>query len=271
MSESVQYQVEGRVGGITLNRPQSRNALTGGEMMFDLIAALEAADADPGLGVLVITGSGTAFSAGGDVKEMAQRSGLFAGSPAEITEGYRTSIQRLTRLLLSTDLVTIAAVNGPAIGAGFDLALGCDLRLGSPTARFAHTFVQLGIIPGDGGAWLLPRVVGWQRAAELAFTSRPVEAEEALALGILLEVVPAADLLPRAHALAALIASKPSTSVRLTKRLLRHARGMDLDGFLELSAAFQAIAHHTDDHPRAVTAYLQSLREPRSPGSGGGA
>ncbi|MGH8958744.1 MAG: enoyl-CoA hydratase-related protein, partial [Acidimicrobiia bacterium] len=153
---------------------------------------------------------------------------------------------------LETDLATIAAVNGPAIGAGFDLVLGCDLRLGSTTARFAHTFVDLGIIPGDGGAWLLPRVVGWQRAAELSFTARAVEAAEAQAMGILLEVVEPELLLPRTMELAHLIASKPAHSIRLAKRLLRHARSMDLSGFLEFSAALQAVSHHTESHQQAI-------------------
>lgn len=263
VSETVLYLTDGRVASIVLNCPETRNAITGEEMLTELVGAIARADADPSIGVLTLTGAGTAFSAGGNLKDMAERTGLFSGTPDEITEGYRRSIQRLTRAMLATDLATIAAVNGPAVGAGFDLALTCDLRIGSESAHFAHTFVDLGIIPGDGGAWLLPRVVGWQRASELAFTSRVVGAEEAVRLGILLEVVPANELAERTRALADLIASKPPTSVRFAKRLLRHARQMDLDGFLDLSAALQAIAHHTDEHPRAVADYLQSLDKAR--------
>ncbi|HUO46104.1 MAG TPA: enoyl-CoA hydratase-related protein [Acidimicrobiia bacterium] len=263
VTNSVLYETDGRVAWIVFNRPETRNAITGEEMLEELVGAIGRADADPSIGVLTMTGAGTAFSAGGNVKDMADRRGLFSGSPDEITEGYRRSIQTLTRIMLATDLATIASVNGPAVGAGFDLALTCDLRLGSENARFAHTFVDLGIIPGDGGAWLLPRVVGWQRASELAFTGRMVGAEEAVSLGILLEVVPATELAVRTRALAELIASKPPTSVRFAKRLLRHARQMDLDGFLDLSAALQAIAHHTDEHPRAVADYLLNLERSR--------
>jgi enoyl-CoA hydratase/carnithine racemase len=158
--------------------------------------------------------------------------------------------------------VTIAAVNGPAIGAGFDLAMGCDLRIGAPTARFAHTFADLGIIPGDGGAWLLAHQLGHQRAAELSFTGRTVEAEEAVRIGILLEI--ADDVVARATELASIIASKPNHSIRLTKRLLRQTRSMDLDGFLEYTAALQAISHHTSDHMEAVTEFVQRL-ENRAP------
>jgi enoyl-CoA hydratase/carnithine racemase len=253
-------RVENRVAWVTLNTPETRNALTGEEVLGALIGAIADADRDPAVGVAVITGEGPAFSAGGNIKDMASRQGLFGGTPEEMNEGYRDSIQRLTRLMLQTDLVTIAAVNGPAIGAGFDLALACDLRLGSSRARFAHTFVDLGIIPGDGGAWLLPRVVGWQRASEMAFTGRMVEADEAVSMGILLEVVEPDRLLDRTRELAASIAAKPAHSVRLAKRLLRHARQGDLDAFLDLSAAFQAISHHTEAHQQAVDQYLARLK-----------
>lgn len=248
--------VDGRVATLTLDEPETRNAISGTETLQTILAAIEEASTE--IGVLVITGAGPAFSAGGNVKDMAARQGLFAGTPEEIMEGYRTSIQRLTRALLETDLATIAAVNGPAIGAGFDLALGCDLRLGSTSARFAHTFVDLGIIPGDGGAWLLPRVIGWQRAAELAFTARTVEAEEAMSLGILLEVVDPGELMSRTMEIAHLIASKPAHSIRLAKRLLRHARSMDLPGFLEFSAALQAVSHHTEAHHQALATFKRS-------------
>lgn len=210
--------------------------------------------------MLIIDAEGPAFSAGGNVKAMATREGMFEGGAEQIAESYRQTIQTLTTALATTDLVTIAAVNGPAVGAGFDLVLGCDLRIGSRSARFAHTFVDLGIIPGDGGAWLLPRIVGWQRASELAFTARMIDAAEAKEMGVLLEVVDDSELSARVDELAGTIASKPAHSLRLTKRLLRHARTMDLPGFLEFTAALQAISHTTDAHHTAVAAYLERLR-----------
>ena len=255
--EHITFTTAGRIATLTLARPDIRNAITGPEMLDEFIGAVRHADADPEIGVLIITGEGTAFSAGGNIKDMRAGVGLFEGSPDEISEKYRASIQQIPRLMLATDLVTIAAVNGPAVGAGFDIALMCDLRIGSSDARFAHTFIDLGIIPGDGGAWFLPRVVGWQRAAELAFTARIVTAEEALDMGILLEVVEPDELLTRAQVIAEQIAAKPPHSVRLTKRLLRHARSMELDGFLDISAALQSVSHHTEDHREAIEAIFE--------------
>lgn len=248
------------VAFVTLSRPEIRNALTGNDMLEELLDAIHDAEESPDIAVLVLEAEGPAFSAGGNVKDMAAKEGPFAGDPARLTENYRSGIQQLTRFMATTDLVTIAAVDGPAIGAGFDLVLGCDLRLGTRNARFAHTFIEMGIVPGDGGAWLLPRVVGWQRATELALTSRSVSASEAERYGILLEVVPAEQLAARVGELAREIASKPRTAVIMAKRLLRHARSMDLDGFLELSAALQAIAHSTPEHDEAVARYVERLK-----------
>lgn len=244
------------VATITLADPETRNAITGEEMLEALLDVLDEAESDPDVVVAVLEAEGPAFSSGGNIKDMAAREGLFAGSPAEMTEKYRDTIQQLTRLLATTDLVTIASVNGPAVGAGFDLVLGCDLRLGSRNARFAHTFIEMGIIPGDGGAWLLPRVVGWQRATELAMTARFITAAEAETYGVLLEVVPEDKLDARVRELASTIASKPRPAVTLAKRLLRQAKSMDLDGFLELSAALQAIAHATPEHETAIADYV---------------
>ncbi len=256
----VRTRTKGGVAIVTLDRPEVRNALTGQDMLEELLDAIHDAETDPDVAVLVLEAEGPAFSAGGDIKEMAAQRGLFEGNAATITEKYRESIQQLTRFMATTDLVTIAAVDGPAIGAGFDLVLGCDLRLGTSRARFAHTFIEMGIIPGDGGAWLLPRVVGWQRAAELALTARSVDAEEALRIGILLEVVADDQLDSRVLDLAGTIASKPRPAVVMAKRLLRQARSMDLDGFLELSAALQAAAHSTPEHVEAVNAYVARLK-----------
>lgn len=256
MNEAVQLDHRDGYTVLTLNRPDVRNALTG----TDMLEALTAGIRHPGADILVITGAGSAFSAGGNVKEMADGSGMFAGSPFEISEQYRSGIQELTRLMANTDTVTIAAVNGPAVGAGFDLVLGCDLRIGSTEAWFAHTFIDLGIIPGDGGAWLLPRVVGWQRATELALTARRVAAAEAVELDILLEAVEPQDLMSRAVGLAEQIAAKPPHSVRLTKLLLRRARETGLDAFLDLSAALQAVSHAEPAHHEAVAAYIERLR-----------
>jgi enoyl-CoA hydratase/carnithine racemase len=143
---------------------------------------------------------------------------------------------------------TIAAVNGPAIGAGLDLACMCDIRVASTAATFAESFVTLGIIPGDGGAWLLQRVVGYAKAAELTFTGEVIRAEEALAIGLVSRVVQPEDLLATARDLAVRIARNPPHALRMAKRLMREAQTARFDSILELSAAFQAIAHHSTDN-----------------------
>jgi len=249
---AVEVAVDGRVATITMNRPEVRNALTGTGVLEGLLDALHRVGDDPDLSVLVLTGAGSAFSAGGNLKDMQSGQGMFEGSATRIAESYRTSVLRLMRTMASLDLVTIASVNGPAVGGGCDLALICDIRIASTTARIGQPVVDLGLVPGDGGAWILPRVVGWQRAAELIFTGRLVDAEEAQALGLFLEVVPPERLANRVSELVDTIASKPAGAIRLTKRLLRHARTTDFDAFLDMTAAFQAIAHHTDEHRDAV-------------------
>ena len=257
---SIKSRSENGVAVVTLARPEIRNALTGEDMIEELLDAIHDAETDPEIGVVILDAEGPAFSSGGNVKDMAAKEGLFAGNPAQMTEKYRETIQQLTRFMATTDLVTVAAVNGPAIGAGFDLVLGCDLRLGTSRARFAHTFIEMGIIPGDGGAWLLPRVVGWQRATELALTARSIDAEEAVEMGVLLELLPESRLSIRAMELAQTIAAKPRPAVIMAKRLLRQARNMDLDAFLEFSAALQAVAHSTPEHEEAVKDYLERLK-----------
>ncbi|MCY1528738.1 Short-chain-enoyl-CoA hydratase [compost metagenome] len=162
--------------------------------------------------------------------------------------------------LCNLEVPTIAAVNGPAIGAGCDLACMCDIRIAADEARFAESFVKLGLTPGDGGAWLLPRVVGMSRACEMAFTGRSVDAAQALGMGLVSQVVEQGALLPAALALAQEIAQHSGHALRLTKRLLREGQHTRLDTLLELSARFQALAHHTQEHATALDAFLDKPR-----------
>ena len=156
----------------------------------------------------------------------------------------------------------IAAVNGPAIGAGLDLACMCDVRIASDTASFAESFVKLGLVAGDGGAWLLPRLIGRSKASELAFTGETVDAAEALRLGIVSRVVGAAELMDAARTLALRIAANPGTAVRLTKRLIRELDGASFRDVLQSSAAMQALALHSAAHAEAVKAFVEK-RAPR--------
>jgi enoyl-CoA hydratase/carnithine racemase len=252
----------GAVETWTLNRPDQRNPVSEPETIDALEAAVTEVNADHDVRAVILTGSGTAFSSGGNVKHMRDRVGMFAGTPIEIMEGYRRGIQRIPRALYHCEVPTIAAVNGPAVGAGCDLALMCDLRLGSTRAVFAESFVTLGLIPGDGGAWLLPRAIGPARAAEMAFTGDPIDAPTALDWGLISRLVEPDELLPAAHALAARIAAHPPHALRMTKRLMREGQHQSLESLLELSASMQALAHHTDDHHDAVAALLDRRRRP---------
>lgn len=245
---------------LTLNDPETRNAISDLPMIEALLEALTAANADPEGRVIILTGTGKAFSSGGNIKKMGKDLGLAATLPARTRSNYRQGIQRLPLAFEALDIPVIAAVNGPAIGAGCDLTLMCDLRIAGESALFAESFVKLGIVPGDGGAWLLPRVVGFSKACEMALTGDPVDAQEARAIGLVSKVVPDADLLDAAHALALRIAANPTHAVRMTKRLLRESTTQRLDQFLELSAAFQALAHATEDHDEALAAMLDKRK-----------
>lgn len=251
---------------LTLNDPDTRNAISDLPMIEALLAALDEANNDPEARVVILTGAGKAFSSGGNIKKMGQNGGLNDPLPARTRLNYRTGIQRLPVAFEALEIPVVAAVNGPAIGAGCDLTLMCDLRIAGESAKFAESFVKLGIVPGDGGAWLLPRIVGFSKACEMALTGDLVDAAEAKAIGLVSQVVPDAELLTAARALAAKIAANPRHAVRMTKRLLREASSQRLDQILELSAAFQALAHATGDHAEAVAAMLER-RSPRFTGA----
>jgi enoyl-CoA hydratase/carnithine racemase len=249
-------ELEDRVATLTFRRDDLRNALTGTSLIDDIVQTAAWANLNREVSVLIITGEGKAFSSGGNVKEMREKRGIFGGAAAEIQEQYRQGIQRIPLAMYDIEVPTIAAVNGAAIGAGFDLCNMCDIRIGCPDTLLGETFINLGIIPGDGGAWFLQRVAGYQRAAELTLTGRLVKAEEALDYGILMEVVDREALLPRAREIAADIAAKPPRGVRMTKRLLKAAQRMELKDLLDMSASMQAISHQMVDHTEAVNAFL---------------
>jgi len=179
----VETEIRGPVAILTLNRPQSMNALGEEGDGAAMEAALREVSANRAVRCAILTGAGKAFSAGGDLKAMQARTGAFAGGPADVREGYRGNIHRLVRALYSFDLPLIAAVNGPAIGLGCDVATLCDIRIAAAGAKFGVTFLKIGLIPGDGGAWILPRAIGASRAAELLFTGDVIDAETACAWG----------------------------------------------------------------------------------------
>ncbi len=246
---------------VTLNRPQERNAISEADHIREIEELCDQVTADASIRAVVLTGAGSAFCAGGNVKNMREKSGMFAGSAYELRNKYRRGIQLIPLALYELEVPVVAAINGPAIGAGLDLACMCDIRISSNTAKFAESFVKLGIVPGDGGAWLLPRIIGMAKASLMTLTGDMIDAQTALEYDLVTEVVAPDQLLPRAQEIARRIAANPSPAVRLAKRLLREGQDMKLAPLLELSAAYQALAHHTQDHEEAVAAFL----EKRSP------
>ncbi|WP_279213881.1 crotonase/enoyl-CoA hydratase family protein [Delftia acidovorans] len=252
---------DGAILILTMNQPETRNALTGNTAVEEFVQVCDEIRRDASVKAVILTGAGPIFSSGGNVKDM-QRFFDDALTPDAIREEYRQGIQRIPRALNQLDVPVICAINGPAIGAGLDLTCMCDIRIASETATFAESFVRVGIVPGDGGAWLLPRAVGRAKAAEMAFTGEAIDAQQALACGLVSRVVPADQLLPTARALADKIAANPGAVMRMTKRLLREGEHSTLESLLELSAGYQALAHKTADHREAVMAFVEK-RKPR--------
>lgn len=251
--------VNERVATLTFNRHDVRNALTSTAIADDIVSTVEWINRTPDIAVLILTGDGSAFSSGGNIKDMAERSGDFAGDVQELENRYRQGIQRIPLALHKLEVPVIAAVNGPAIGAGFDIANMCDIRIASSKAKFGETFVNLGIIPGDGGAWFMQRLIGYQKAAELTFTGKVIDAEEAKKIGVVLDVVAPENLLAHVNELANEIATKPVASLRLTKRLMKLAQRTELPDFLDICAVFQGMCHNNPEHLTAVNAMLEKL------------
>lgn len=256
MSTFLQSRREGAILILTMSQPETRNALTGNTAVEELVQACDAIRRDTTIRAVILTAEGSVFSSGGNVKDM-ERYQTQQLMPDTIREEYRNGIQRLPKALYNLDVPVIAAINGPAIGAGLDLTCMCDIRIASEKATFAESFVKVGIVPGDGGAWLLPRAVGASKAAEMAFTGDALNAQQALACGLVSSVVPHEQLLESALALARRIAANPGGVLRMTKRLLREGERSSLESLLEMSAGYQAIAHMTDDHHEAVRAFIE--------------
>lgn len=247
---------DGPVVVARFNRPDERNTITEVAHSEEIVDFCKTMTRDTSVRAIVLTGNGKAFSAGGNVKYMAERSGMFGGSPYEIRNSYRTSVQMIGPAISELEVPLIAAINGPAIGLGLDIACMCDIRLMSQTAVVAESYVKLGIIPGGGGGWLLPRLIGPQRANLMTLTGDAIDATKALEYGLVAEVLPNEALMERALELAGKIAANPGHATRMAKRLMREGAHMQLPTLLELAAAYQAAAHHTEDHQEAVAAFL---------------
>ncbi|HSV47714.1 MAG TPA: crotonase/enoyl-CoA hydratase family protein [Ramlibacter sp.] len=259
MQPPIRLDIDGPIAVITLDTPSTRNALASQAQYLGIEQACATISADRGIRAAIVTGAGSAFCAGGDIKQMLARIQDPRLQAVDDRYHYKEGIHRIPLALYQLEVPTIAAVNGPAIGAGLDLACMCDLRIAAPQARFAESFVRLGIIPGDGGAFLLQRIVGASKAAEMTFTGEAIDAQAALACGLVSAVVPASELMAHAMQLAQRIAANAPHALRMAKRLMREAQHARLESVLELSAAFQAIAHNTRDHAERIAQAVASL------------
>lgn len=249
---------------ITLNRPQYCNAFSD-EMITELCHLLREADWDDNVRVIILKGAGKTFCAGGDVKAMEEKSGMFAGDPEQLRRRYTKGIQQIPLTIEALQTPLVAMVNGAAIGAGCDLACMCDIRVGCRDSVFGETFAKLALVPGDGGTFFLQRVVGYAKAMELSLTGRIVSADEALALGLLNNLVEVDALKEETEKLARSIAANSPIAVSMVKKAIRQARTAEISGHLDLLAAFQGITQRTEDHIEGVRA-LKEKRQPHFKG-----
>lgn len=263
--KEILFERKGRIAVMTLNRPEIRNAISSLDIIEEIESVCDLVNNDISINVLIITAKDPAFSAGGNIKDMAAKKGMFGGTPSQLMENYRKNIQRIPLAVHEVAVPTIAAVNGPAIGAGCDLALMCDMRIASDRAKFGETFLTVGIIPGDGGAYFLPRAVGMAQACEMTFTGEVIDAQKASDIGLVNHMVAHDQLMSSAFELAEKIAAKPPEALRMAKRLLYAGQTTTLRQLLDQSAACQALCHHTEDHMEALSAMFEK-REPEFKG-----
>jgi 2-(1,2-epoxy-1,2-dihydrophenyl)acetyl-CoA isomerase len=250
--ECLLYEVKDGIATLTLNRPERLNAL-GGTLRQDLHDAVTRAGADPEVRVMVVTGAGKGFCSGGDVKAMGEAKAGQRERP--LLEKIAPGRDRTLLAMREAPQPIIAAVNGAAAGAGMNLALGCDLRIASTTAKFTQAFVKRGLHPDWGGTYFLPRVVGMAKAAEMIFTGEVIDAAEALRLGIVSQVVAPEELLPTAYEMARRIAAGPPVAIRLAKRSLYANEDLDLRGALQMETMAQNICFETEDASEGIRAF----------------
>jgi enoyl-CoA hydratase/carnithine racemase len=251
MSELL-YEVKDKIATITLNRPDKLNAFTGG-MLDGWVKGLETAQADPNVNVVIVTGSGRAFCSGGDVGRM----GDAVPTALDHKNGLWEGVHRIPRQLEAMDKPVIAMVNGLAVGAGMGMCLMCDVRFAADDARFSTGYVRVGLVPGDGDTFFLPRLVGPAKALELLWTADFIEAGDALRLGIVNRVVPAAELRDVTYAFARQVADGPQVPIRMIKRLVYQSLKLDLRTHLDLVSSHMSIVRQTDDHKEGVTAFKE--------------
>jgi 2-(1,2-epoxy-1,2-dihydrophenyl)acetyl-CoA isomerase len=252
--ENVQLELRGAIGLLTLNRPESLNALTV-EMAEDFMAAVREAQ-DGGARAIVVTGQGRAFSAGGDIKQM-QEIAAKEGKPEAFFDEPLRLLHDMVLMIYRGTLPFIAAVNGVASGAGCNLALACDLLVAGASARFNQAFIKIGLSPDCGGTFILPRLIGWKRAAQLLFTGEMIDAQQALEMGMVNSVVADGELMTRSLSLAEQLAKAPTAAIAKTKMLLDASAANDYETQLELERMAQMESGRTRDFREGVAAFFE--------------
>lgn len=253
--DHVLYKKEEGIATIRLNRPEAKNAFSN-EMISLWNQYLTEAHHDDEIRTVIITGTGDTFCSGGDIGEMA------AGKLKswEMKNFLWQGVHRIALTMESLDKPVIASIDGAAMGAGLDMALMCDIRICSDRARFGETYINLGLVPGDGGAYFLPRIVGIAKALELLLTGDILTAHEALSLGIVSQVVSQKQLIPATWSLAEKIAAKPPLATRMTKRAVYQAQESSLHAHLDYISSQIALLTETEDHREAATAFLEKRK-----------
>jgi enoyl-CoA hydratase/carnithine racemase len=254
MSE-LEYVIDNGVGTILLNRPTRKNAFTG-PMIDEWARILVEARTDPEVNVIVVTGAPGAFCSGADLSGFSEER-----SPMSQKTVLTDRIHRIPLALQDLDKPVIAAVNGVAVGAGMDMALMCDIRLAARSARFTEGYVKVGLVPGDGGCYFLPRIVGLAKALELLWTGDVIDADEALRLGIVNHVYEDESFQRQAAAFAHRLAAGPQINLRMIKRATYQSANSDLRTALDLISSHMAVIRSTHDSREAMTAF----REKRAP------
>ncbi|MGD9935169.1 MAG: enoyl-CoA hydratase/isomerase family protein [Dehalococcoidia bacterium] len=261
--EAILYEVEDRVATITLNKPERLNAFDD-QMLADWHDAIVEADQDPGVGAVIITGAGRGFCSGMNVQAEVAGSGVLRSEATVATRRHslRDRVHPIPRALIQLEKPYIAAINGAAAGAGMDMATMADIRFAASTARMGMTYVRMGLIPGDGGTYTLPRIVGTQRALDMIWTGKLITAQEALAIGYLMDVFEPEELLPRVKAYARTIANGPATAVQLSKKLVYRSANIPFDEHLDIAQMAMFIAQTTEDAKEGPRAFVEK-REPK--------
>jgi 2-(1,2-epoxy-1,2-dihydrophenyl)acetyl-CoA isomerase len=256
MTQNLKFEIADRVATITLDRPERMNAFTF-EMIDAWVEAIGECRRSDAVRVLIVTGAGAAFCSGGDIVEMRER---LKNPPAVRKNELYGRIQRIPLSLEDFDKPVLVAVNGVATGAGMDLALMGDIRYAAQSARFAETYVKVGLVPGAGGAHFLPRLVGTAKALELFWTAEFVSAEEAERIGLVNKVLPDAELLPHVRQVAERIAQAPALSVRMIKRAVLQGMRNDLRTNLDLISSHYGIVTASRWSGEAVEAFIEKRK-----------